>query len=387
MTRTMSYRQPSVGIVGAGQLARMMAQAAIPLDIRVVLLAASADDGAARVTPDVVVGAPDDAHALRELASQVDVITFDHELVDPALLAELEQEGVIVWPSSGSMALAQDKRRQRSELGALGLPVPAFANVDSVDDAQAFGEAYGWPIVLKASRGGYDGRGVWVLRDADEASRVVEGALASGTVLLAEEFLALDLECAMLLARRPNGEIAMYPPIETVQADGICRELRVPADLDPVLVTQAESVARQIAEHAGIVGIMAIEFFVSKGRLYVNELAPRPHNSGHWSIEGAITSQFEQHLRAVLDWPLGDTSTTSDHVVTVNLLGPGDGIDPRSNLAQALGVEGVHPHFYGKEARPGRKIGHVTATGRDASEVETRARSAHHLLVGEKGKG
>jgi 5-(carboxyamino)imidazole ribonucleotide synthase len=315
------------------------------------------------------------------------VITFDHELVDPALLAELEQEGVIVWPSSGSMALAQDKRRQRSELGALGLPVPAFAHVDSVDDAHAFGEAHGWPIVLKASRGGYDGRGVWVLRDADEASQVVEGALASGTVLLAEEFLALDLECAMLLARRPNGGIAKYPPIETVQADGICRELRVPADLDPALVTQAESVARQIAEHVGIVGIMAIEFFVSKGRLYVNELAPRPHNSGHWSIEGAVTSQFEQHLRAVLDWPLGDTSTTSDHIVTMNLLGPGDGIDPRSNLAKALGVEGVHPHFYGKEARPGRKIGHVTATGRDASEVETRARSAHDLLVGEKGKG
>ena len=383
----MSYRQPSVGIVGAGQLARMMAQAAIPLDIRIVLLAASADDGAAQITPDVVIGAPDDPDALRELASRSDVITFDHELVDPVLLAELEQEGVTVWPSSSSMALAQDKRRQRSELGALGLPVPAFANIDTAEDAHAFGEAHGWPIVLKASRGGYDGRGVWIVKDAAEASQVIEGALASDTVLLAEEFLPLDLECAMLLARRPNGEIAMYPPIETVQAGGICRELRVPANLDPALVTQAESAARQIAEHVGIVGIMAIEFFVSQGKLYVNELAPRPHNSGHWSIEGAETSQFEQHLRAVLDWPLGDTRTTSDHIVTVNLLGPGDGVDPRSNLDQALRVEGVHPHFYGKEARPGRKIGHVTVMGRDSGDVETRAWNAHDVLVGEKGRG
>ena len=357
----MTYRKPVVGIVGAGQLARMTAQAAIPLDIDILLLAADANDGAAQVTPHVIVGSPDDEQALQELAARSDVVTFDHELVDPEVLARLEAAGHRVWPSSASMALAQNKRRQRQELGDLGLPMPAWTTIDSVDDALRFGEEQGWPIVLKASRGGYDGRGVWVLDGPQAAQDVILPALASGTVLLAEQFLPLDLEVAVLLARRPGGEIAVYPPIETVQRAGICRELRIPAAIDERLAAEATDIARRIADHIQIVGILAVELFVSHGQIYVNELAPRPHNSGHWTIEGAATSQFEQHLRAVLDWPLGDVSPTGDGVVTLNILGP-DGIrDPRENLPAALAASTAHAHFYGKEARSGRKIGHVTA--------------------------
>ena len=376
----MSYRKPVVGIVGAGQLARMMAQASIPLDIRIVLLAASADDGAAQVVPDVIVGSPDDPAALRELAGRVDVVTFDHELVDLPTLAALEAAGHAVWPSSATMALAQDKRRQRAELGAVGFPVPAFANIDSFEDAIRFGDRQGWPIVLKASRGGYDGRGVWVVRSLEEAETVCAEAATRGVKLLAEELLPLDLELALLVARRPSGDMITYPPVETVQEAGICRELRVPAAIGDTMSTYATEIARDIAGRIGLVGIMAIEFFVSRSKLYVNELAPRPHNSGHWTIEGAVTSQFEQHLRAVLDWPLGRTEPAGEAVVTLNLLGAGENDDPRAHLAAGLAVPDAHIHFYGKSARQGRKIGHITVVGDDLAVTRERARQAGDAL-------
>lgn len=377
----MTYRKPVVGIVGAGQLARMTAQAAIPLDIEVLLLAADPQDGAAQVTPNAIVGSPDDESALQQLAARCDVVTFDHELVDPDMLARLEAAGHVVWPSSASMALAQNKRRQRQGLGDLGLPMPAWTTIDSVDEALAFGEQQGWPIVLKASRGGYDGRGVWVLDDANMASFVIPAALAAGTVLLAEQFLPLDLEIAVLLARRPGGDIAIYPPVETVQRGGICRELRIPAAIDVDLASRATEIARRIAEHVEIVGILAVELFVSNGEIHVNELAPRPHNSGHWTIEGAATSQFEQHLRAVLDWPLGATTPTGDGIVTINILGPDGVFDPRENLPAALAKSAAHVHFYGKEARAGRKIGHVTAVGDSLPEAFADASAMEQALL------
>lgn len=380
----MTYRRPTVGIVGAGQLARMMAQAAIPLDIRIVLLAADDNDGAAQVVKDVIVGSPDDPAALRALAEASDVLTFDHELVDPVTLSELEAAGHVVWPASASMALAQNKRRQRKELGELGIPIPQWSEIDSVEDAVAFGETHGWPMVLKASQGGYDGRGVWVLDSEAQATSVVSDALAHGTVLLAEELLSLDMEIAVLLARRPTGDIALYPPIETVQQGGICRELRVPAEIPAELAGEALRLGREIAEYVGIVGILAIEFFVSNGELYVNELAPRPHNSGHWSIEGATTSQFEQHLRAVLDLPLGATALIAPGVSTVNLLGEGEALDPRGRLASALQIPGAHAHFYGKQARLGRKIGHVTAVGDSVAEADETAYRMVRALFDEK---
>lgn len=378
----MSQRR-TVGVVGAGQLARMMAQAAIPLDISLVLLAADAQDGAAKVVPNVLVGSPDDPDKTRELAEMCDVITFDHELVDTDLLAEIEEAGHAVWPSSATMALAQNKRRQRAELSEIGLPVPAFANVDSLEDVTSFAEEHGWPVVLKASRGGYDGRGVWMLDSLEDAEKAVREAHEAGLTLLVEERVKLDLELAVLTARRPNGDIAIWEPIETVQRNGMCNELVVPVQADARLVAEAVQIARLIVEHVQPVGVMAVEFFVSNGKVLINELAPRPHNSGHWTIEGSQTSQFEQHLRAVLDLPLGDISLTSPVVATENVLGPANGKDPADSISSALKIRGSHVHLYGKEARAGRKLGHVTVLGQDRDETRQRAAFAVQQLTGE----
>ncbi|HEV2128047.1 MAG TPA: 5-(carboxyamino)imidazole ribonucleotide synthase [Thermomicrobiales bacterium] len=380
----MQYR---VGIIGAGQLARMMAQAAIPLGIEVTLLAASADDGAARVVRSVIVGSPDDPDRVRELAARVDVITFDHELVDPGLLDVLEAEGHAVHPRSPVMRLAQNKRLQREAVDAAGLPGPAWAAIGSIGDLDAFAATHGWPVVLKAARGGYDGRGVWKLDARSEAQSVVEGALGNGTELIVEAFQRLDGEVAVIVARTPGGECRVYPATETVQRDGICHELHIPARFGENVSCEAEMIARDVAEMVGSTGLLAIEFFVTDGRVLINELAPRPHNSGHWTIEGAETSQFEQHLRAVLDWPLGDTAQVAASVVTRNLLGP-DGGDPFARIPHALATDGGHIHWYGKESRPGRKIGHITARASNHAEAERRATAVWQVLMhgaGEQG--
>ncbi|MGB3329901.1 MAG: 5-(carboxyamino)imidazole ribonucleotide synthase, partial [Thermomicrobiales bacterium] len=334
------------------------------------------------VVPNVIVGAPDDPAGMRALAARTDVLTFDHELVDPDQLAALEADGITVWPSAATMALAQNKRRQRAELGAAGFPVPAFRDVETFSDLASFGAAHGWPVAIKASRGGYDGRGVWIARNEDEARAVFDDAQAHGTVLLVEEFLPLQRELAVLVARRPSGEVGVYPAVETVQRNGVCNELRIPLTGVGDHAHEAEAMARRIAETTQAVGIMAVEFFVANDTLYVNELAPRPHNSGHWTIEGAQTSQFEQHLRAVLDLPLGATGLTGDAVATVNVLGPADGSDPAERLPSVLAMPGVHVHLYGKGPRPGRKLGHVTVVGDDADDVFARATRAARVLDG-----
>lgn len=374
----------TVGIVGAGQLARMMAQAAIPLDIKLVLLAADEQDGAAKVVRDVIVGLPNDPVKLREVAERCDVLTFDHELVDPDTLAALEADGHQVAPSSSTMALAQNKRRQRSELAEAGFRVPIFRDVETEDDVLAFAADNQWPVVVKAARGGYDGRGIWIVDDESQARQVVAEAHEAGLVLLVEQYLHLTQELAVLVARRPNGEIAVWEPVETVQRNGICNELCVPVDADSRLIAEAVRDARKIAEQINAVGVLAVEFFIANGELYVNELAPRPHNSGHWTIEGATTSQFEQHLRAVLDLPLGDTNVVAPVIATENLLGPRDGSDPVERLPAALAVRGTHVHFYGKGARAGRKLGHVTALGKDRDETRQRASIAVQLLTGNR---
>ncbi len=363
----------------------MMAQAAIPLDIHLLLLAADADDGAAQVCPDVVVGAPDDPASIREVAARSDVLTFDHELVDPALLAALEAGGVIVRPSAAEMALAQNKRRQRAELGAAGIPVPPFRDVDTLDDLLDFAGEHGWPVIAKAARGGYDGRGVWRLESEAEARALWSDVADRGLKLLVETCLELDQEVAVLVARRPSGETAVYPVVETVQRDGILHELIVPARISNDQRDEAVRIATAIAEQIDAVGILAVELFVSNGKISMNEIAPRPHNSGHWSIEGAVTSQFEQHLRAVLDLPLGATAMTGPAAATVNLLGSPDGSDPRTRLGAGLSVPGAHIHFYGKMARPGRKIGHVTVVAATPDEALARARDAAEQLIGEAG--
>ncbi len=373
---------PTVGIVGAGQLARMTCQAAIPLGVRVRLLAERSDDAAALICPNVTLGSPASRADLAAFAATCDVVTFDHELVDAAALADLEAGGHRLAPSAATVALAQDKRRQRAELGAAGFPVPPHRPIDGMDDLLGFAAEHGWPIVAKATRGGYDGRGVWVLDGPDAARHLLARADSAGMDLLMETWVPIERELAVLVARRPGGEAIAYPVAETVQRDGICREMVAPAPVPSDLAAAAETLALGVAAAAGTVGVLAVELFVSGGRLVLNEIAARPHNSAHYTIEGCVTSQFEQHLRAVLDWPLGSTDLVAPAAVTINVLGGEDAADPATRLPDALAVPGAHVHLYGKAARPGRKLGHVTALGATVGAARERAARAAEALAG-----
>src|SRR4051794_257066 len=363
-------------MVGGGQLARMTHQAAISLGMSLRVLADSSTDGAALVAGDVDVGAPSDLTALLRFAKACDVVTFDHEHVPSEHIRALEESGVAVRPGSAALLHAQDKLTQRRRLAELGVPVPEFAPVHTVDDVARFGDEHGWPVVLKAVRGGYDGRGVWML-DAAPAE-------LPGVSVYVEQRVPLIHELAVQVARRPSGELRTWPVVETVQADGICVETVAPAPrTSPALAGDAERIAIALAEALDVTGVMAVELFEAPGGLLVNELAMRPHNSGHWTIEGAVTSQFEQHLRAVVDWPLGDPTPVAPVTVMVNLLG-GEHTDLAANVPAALdGVPEAHVHLYGKSARPGRKLGHVTVLGANVVEARTRARLAVSLLRGE----
>jgi len=372
-----------VGMVGAGQLARMSLAPATALGIELHLLAEADSDSAAQVARRVTIGDHRRLDDLLAFAKAVDVVTFDHELVAPEHLEVLTGEGHVLRPAPASKRFAQDKRHQRERLNALGLPVPAFATVTVAAEVEQFAEVNGWPVVVKATRGGYDGRGVWVM---DSPAEVVarRQELAAAGELLVEAFVAIERELAVLVARRPGGQAVAYPVTETVQADGICRELLVPARVPDDRAAEAAALGPRIAELVDVAGILAVELFDTADGLLVNELACRPHNSGHWTIEGAATSQFANHLRAVLDWPLGSTAPMAEAAATVNLLGPSDGSDPLDRLPAALAVEGVSVHLYGKAARPGRKLGHVTALGNDRADARARARCAAGLLTGEE---
>jgi len=388
-TSSGSMTTPVVGIVGGGQLARMMYQAAIPLGLRPRIMVERDDDAAALIAADVTIGSPTSDSDLRAFAAGCDVLTFDHELVDAESLDSLERSGRAVRPGASMVALAQDKRCQRARFSRLGLPVPAHRVVERGSDIDAFGREHGWPVVLKAGRGGYDGRGVWVLKDRQEAAALV-GELADRQIpLLAERWISIDRELAALVARRPSGEMVVYPVVETVQRHGMCHEVVAPAPIPPGVSAEAERLARVIAEESELVGMMALELFLTGDELMINEIAARPHNSGHLTIEGAETSQFEQHLRAVLDWPLGSTALTAPAVAMVNLIGPvaGDAGDPTARRDEALAIPGVHLHLYGKAYRAGRKLGHVTALGATIDEARARARRAASALAGEDRDG
>lgn len=372
---------PRLGIVGAGQLARMTYRAAISLGLTVRLLAHKPDESAARVGADVALGNPKSATDLAGFAAGCDVVTFDHELVAADALAALERTGAVLRPSAAVVAVAQNKRRQRERLAAIGAPIPAFQPILAADEVRRFAAAHGWPVVLKAAQGGYDGRGVWVADDAAAAAAVLAEAARRGLPMLVEAFVPIERELAVLVARRPRGDAVVYPLVETVQRDGICHEIVAPAPVAPALACEARDLARRIAEALDATGILAVELFLSGGRLLVNELAARPHNSGHYSIEGCLTSQFENHVRAALDWPLGAPDLAFPAVATANVLGDPSGADPLAHLPRTLALPDVHVHLYGKAARPGRKLGHVTVTGTDAAAVRERARQAARLLA------
>jgi 5-(carboxyamino)imidazole ribonucleotide synthase len=372
-------------MVGAGQLARMTCQAAISLGIGFRVLAETPADSAALVCADVVTGDYTDSGALLAFARGCDVVTFDHEHVPGGHLAELEKAaagkaGPPVRPGAAALRYTQDKLAMRERLRALGMPCPRYAPVTGLAGVCARAEEWGWPVVLKAVTGGYDGRGVWVCRTPDEAAAV----LAHPVAVFAEEHVAFRAELAALVARSPYGQAAAYPVVQTVQRGGVCHEVLAPAPgLPPGLAGKAQRMALELAAELGVTGLLAVELFAAEAGLLVNELAMRPHNSGHWTIEGARTSQFEQHLRAVLDLPLGDPRMAAPQVVMANVFGAASQ-DIFSRYVHVMAADpGVKVHLYGKQVRPGRKIGHVTVLGSDVAGLRERAaRAASYLATG-----
>lgn len=364
---------PVVGVIGGGQLARMLVPPAVQLGIDIRVLADG--DAASAAIAATAFGDHRDAEAILDFARGVDVVTFDHEHVPQAVLARLVDAGVAVRPGPQALRYAQDKLAMRERLTALGLPVPDWARIDDRAGLADFLDAHGGAAVLKTPSGGYDGKGVRVVRSAEEADDWLE----RGGPLLAEELVGFRRELAQSIARNPSGEIAIWPLVESVQREGVCAEVVAPAPSSGGREARvAADVAVTIAEALDVTGVLAVELFETDDeRILVNELAMRPHNSGHWSIEGAITSQFEQHLRAVLDLPLGSTGLRAPWTVMVNILGgPADG-DLDASRRRALGDRpDVAVHLYGKAPRPGRKIGHVTAWGDDLDDVAYRARAA-----------
>jgi 5-(carboxyamino)imidazole ribonucleotide synthase len=388
---------PVVGIIGGGQLARMCQPPAVGLSITLSVLAESADASAALVIPSSPVGDHTDVEAVRAFARECDVVTFDHEHVPAGVLAALEADGVILHPSRAALVFAQDKLAMRRRLTDIGVACPPWAQVGDSASLQAFGDQVGWPVIVKTPRGGYDGKGVRVVgsprdvadwfADAARDAAKGDGLLVDG--LLAEQKVDFVRELTVLVVRSPSGQAGAWPVVETVQTGSICTQVLAPApDLDPHLAARATEAGLRIAGELGVTGVMAVEMFEVRDprtgdpAYLVNELAMRPHNSGHWSIDGAVTSQFEQHLRAVLDLPLGDTSPRAAWTVMGNVLG-GDHPQLYSTYRHLLARDpGLKIHLYGKGVRPGRKIGHVNVSGTDLKDLRARASHASDFLQG-----
>lgn len=368
-----------VGVIGGGQLARMMIAPAVELGLDLRVLAE--EDGMSAGLAATAVGDYRDLEAVRAFVADVDVVTFDHEHVPQEVLRALVADGVVVHPGPDALQFAQDKLVMRARLAELGVPQPDWAPVRSIDELQAFLDEHGGAGVVKTPRGGYDGKGVRVVRAAGEAEDWMD-ALDDGDALLVEELVPFVRELAQQVARRPSGEIVAYPVVETVQRDGVCAEVIAPAPAAGERLTAvARGIGESIAEGLGVTGMLAVELFETDDeRILVNELAMRPHNSGHWSQDGAITGQFEQHLRAVADLPLGSTAARAPWSVMVNILGgPAEGtLGDRFAAAMA-----EHPqakiHTYGKAPRPGRKVGHVNVADEDLDDAVyvARAVAAH----------
>lgn len=378
-------------MVGGGQLARMTQPPAVALGVRLRVLAEAVNAAAAQVVPDTPVGDHCDAPAVRAFAKGCDVLTFDHEHVPTALLQELEFEGSVIRPGSAALLHAQDKLVMRRRLTSLGVPCPRWREIRGTADVCEFAVEAGWPLVLKTPRGGYDGKGVQVVATMAEATDWLARHPDGG--LLAEQLVPFRRELAVLVARSAMGQAAAWPVVETIQSGGVCREVVAPAPgLDPMLAARATEAGLRIAADLGVVGVLAVEMFElpsgpgDGGGLgpgfVVNELAMRPHNSGHWTIDGAVTSQFEQHLRAVLDLPLGDPRPRQPWAVMVNVLG-GDYPDLyRAYLHVMARDPAARVHLYGKQVLPGRKVGHVTVCGDDLEDCRSRARHAADYITG-----
>ncbi|WP_442818335.1 5-(carboxyamino)imidazole ribonucleotide synthase [Streptomyces sp. NBC_01237] len=376
---------PVVGMVGGGQLARMTHEAGIPLGLKFKLLSDTPQDSAAQVVGEVVIGDYRDLDTLRAFAQGCDVITFDHEHVPTEHLRALEADGIPVRPGPDALVHAQDKGVMRAKLMEIGVPCPRHRIVSDPADAAAFAEeAGGFPVVLKTVRGGYDGKGVWVVRSEADAAE----PFRAGVPVLAEEKVDFVRELAANIVRSPHGQAVAYPVVESIQTDGVCDTVIAPAPgLDEKLAGEAQQLALRIAAELGVVGHLAVELFETRGpdgkpAILVNELAMRPHNSGHWTQDGAITSQFANHVRAVLDLPLGDPRPRAPWTVMCNVLG-GDYPDMYQAYLHCMARDPqLKIHMYGKDVKPGRKVGHVNTYGDDLADVRERARHAADYLRG-----
>lgn len=412
-----------MAVIGGGQLARMMQEEASALGVHLRALVEAPDGSAAQVMPDAPVGRPDDAGAVRDLLqpsqgeqpqdlADAAVLTFEHEHQDHALLQQLAAQGVSVQPSAQALLYARDKLEMRRAMTRLDLPQPAWRPVSQPAEVLEFALQHGWPVVLKTPQGGYDGHGVLLVNDAAELENgeaakwfkaLADGAGVGGggslggaqvSCLLVEQAVNFTRELAALVARNPSGQVEAWPVVETVQVEGMCDTVLAPAPgLKPATAALAQQVAKRVASELEVTGVLAVEMFVVEGddgdQLYINELAMRPHNSGHWSQDGALTSQFEQHLRAVLDWPLGSAQLVAPTVM-VNVIGWRQETDaplpdPASRLAQALQLAPqAKIHLYGKQARRGRKLGHVNlsvAQGQDPAQAVEIGRQVAHILT------
>lgn len=358
----------------------MTYQAALKLGITPRLLAERLDDSAALVASDVVIGHPD---SVAGFAETVGVLTFEHERLDVGLLARLEASGRVIRPGTSTIRAAFDKIHQRRVLTNRGFPVPPFAEITGPDDVLDFASVFDWPIVLKSARAaGQDAKGVWIVENQAEALRVLNER--NRDRMLAESFVAVAKELVVILVRRPGGHVRVYPVAQVTNVDGVCREIIAPAPVAPNVAEEARTLARRLADEFEAVGVLAVELFLTADGLLVNELAARPHNAGHFTIEGTPTSQFENHVRAVLDLPLGPTWANAPAAATVNVIGGLEHADPSANLTEALSVEGAHVHLYGKRTGPGRKLGHVTALGSDVEQALEVAHRAESALLGRR---
>lgn len=368
---------PVVGVLGAGQLARMMAETAAALGIQLRVFADSPTDSAALVVGDTTVGQLDDLAAVFKFAQSVDVITLDHELVPRATLDYLTERGITVYPKAAANLYAADKSLMRKRLAEISAPMPNWRYAQNLTEATEFGQHIGFPIIAKSPTGGYDGRGVWQIKNEPELAN------CHFPVLL-EEMIRFDRELSALVVRSPHNQAVAYPIVETVQEDGICVQVLAPApDLHPDRAAEAQALALKIAAELDVVGVLAVEMFdTGSGPLLVNELAMRPHNSGHWTQDGAVTSQFENHLRAVLDLPLGSPTMTAKQVVMGNVLG-GVHQDLHRGLLHCLARDPeLKIHFYGKTVKPNRKVGHINLVGNDLANLRERIAHATDFLAG-----
>ena len=367
---------PIVGVIGAGQLARMMVPPAIDLGIHLTLFASDSKDSAAQIAQHVV-GNLNETDSVLKWARTCDVVTFEHEQIPQELILAMQAEGIKVFPSASAFSFSQNKLLMRAKMADLNLPNPRWEKYDGGEVSIEF------PLIAKSVTGGYDGRGVFMISSAEELVALYRQI---NSPLLIEEKLNFDYEIAVMVARSPHGQAATWAPTLTVQSDGICTQTVTPIpDISEELSSRVSHIALTIAQGIDLVGVMAVEVFVVGDQLIINELALRPHNSGHWSIEGSVTSQFEQHLRAVLDLPLGDTSLVAPYAVMGNVIGietekSGDLYRPYLHLMARS--PRLRIHQYMKQLRPGRKVGHVTLLGDDLLHLRSEVRHAVDYLSG-----